>query len=176
MDRPTVIPASKALQDCCVVTYCWVTMEMKSTSRCIATDMCWLMLMWEVSSHIVLSSSEPFTFYIVLLSSEPFTFYNVSNCNHNECNACALSPPSKLLTSYLLWVIKGFPSSLTTLIFTRLLARHLLFAEQEHVTKHVLKLLSGLAITFLLPQWHYLRSVHLLHINYNPSLLNHNIT
>jgi hypothetical protein len=29
MDRPTENenPASKALQDCCVVTYCWVTME-----------------------------------------------------------------------------------------------------------------------------------------------------
>jgi hypothetical protein len=40
MDRPTVNPASKALQYCCVVTYCCVTMEIKSTSRCIATDMC----------------------------------------------------------------------------------------------------------------------------------------
>jgi hypothetical protein len=56
MDRPTENPASKALQDCCVLTYCWVTMEMKSTSHCIATDMCWLMLMWEVSPHIFLAS------------------------------------------------------------------------------------------------------------------------
>jgi hypothetical protein len=51
MDRPTENPNSKALQYCCVVTYCWVTMEMKSTSRCIATDMCWLILMCEVRSH-----------------------------------------------------------------------------------------------------------------------------
>jgi hypothetical protein len=51
MDRPTENPASKALPDCCVVTYCWVTMEIKSTNRCIATDMCWLSLMWEVPTN-----------------------------------------------------------------------------------------------------------------------------
>jgi hypothetical protein len=51
MDRPTENLASKALKDCCVVTYCWVTMEMKSTSRVLDTDICLLLLMWEASSH-----------------------------------------------------------------------------------------------------------------------------
>jgi hypothetical protein len=40
-------PLVIALQYCCIVTYCWFTMEMKSTSRCIATDICRLSLMWE---------------------------------------------------------------------------------------------------------------------------------
>jgi hypothetical protein len=51
MDQPTENPASKALQDCCVVAYCCVTMEMKSTIRVLDTDICLLLLMWELSSH-----------------------------------------------------------------------------------------------------------------------------
>jgi hypothetical protein len=73
MDQPTENPASKALKDCCVVTYCWVTMEMKSTIRVLDTDIFLLLLMWEVSSHKLIKGAE----FILLLKQLAWTIITV---------------------------------------------------------------------------------------------------
>jgi hypothetical protein len=36
-----------------MVTYCYVTMDMKSTSRFLDTDTCRLSVMWEVPTHVM---------------------------------------------------------------------------------------------------------------------------
>jgi hypothetical protein len=47
VDRPTENPASNSVTVLLRSNVQLVTMEMKSTSRCIATDICRLSLMWE---------------------------------------------------------------------------------------------------------------------------------
>jgi hypothetical protein len=47
MDRPTENPASNSVTVLLRSNVLLVTMEMNSTSRCIATDSCRLLLMWE---------------------------------------------------------------------------------------------------------------------------------
>jgi hypothetical protein len=47
MDRPTENPASNSVTVLLRSNVLLVTMEMKSTVRCCATDICRLLLMWE---------------------------------------------------------------------------------------------------------------------------------
>jgi hypothetical protein len=53
MDRPTENPASNSVTVLLRSNLLLVTMEIKSTSRCIATDICRLSLMWEAPTSAI---------------------------------------------------------------------------------------------------------------------------
>jgi hypothetical protein len=54
MDRPTENPASNSVTVLLLSNVLLVTMEMKSTSRSIVTDICRLSLMWEAPTQFYL--------------------------------------------------------------------------------------------------------------------------
>jgi hypothetical protein len=54
MDRPTENPASNSVTVLLRSNVLLVTMKMKSTNRCIATDICQLSLMWEAPTRVII--------------------------------------------------------------------------------------------------------------------------